>query len=83
MPIWSDNLWSAMVDPNELEPIILNLANNARDAMQSSGKLTIAADNTYPERQILALNTLYLRPSSNAAAMLPGEWQLMPFSTFT
>ena len=32
------------VDPAELENVIINLANNARDAMPKGGKLTIAAN---------------------------------------
>ncbi len=35
---------SCEVDPSELENVIINLANNARDAMPSGGKLTIEAN---------------------------------------
>lgn len=38
-------LWTAYVDPNQLENVLLNLAINARDAMEGSGKLIIEADN--------------------------------------
>ena len=38
-------LWNAMADPGQVENAILNLAINARDAMQSGGKLTIACFN--------------------------------------
>ncbi|QYF93695.1 response regulator [Massilia sp. PAMC28688] len=41
----SGSLWHALVDPNQLEHVILNLAINARDAMKGSGKLTIEAGN--------------------------------------
>ncbi|MBV1929234.1 MAG: PAS domain S-box protein [Gammaproteobacteria bacterium] len=34
------------VDPSELENVIINLANNARDAMPSGGKLTIESNST-------------------------------------
>jgi PAS domain S-box-containing protein len=38
-------LWMAMVDRNQLENVILNLAINARDAMQSEGQLTLELGN--------------------------------------
>jgi signal transduction histidine kinase/ActR/RegA family two-component response regulator len=37
--------WPIKVDPNQLENAILNLAVNARDAMEGEGELTIAVDN--------------------------------------
>ena len=38
-------LWTVSVDPNQFESSILNLALNARDAMPTGGRLTIAAAN--------------------------------------
>lgn len=38
-------LWNTMVDPNQLENVILNLAINARDAMPSGGRLTLELGN--------------------------------------
>jgi PAS domain S-box-containing protein len=41
----ADGLWNARVDPVQVETAILNLAVNARYAMQGRGKLTIEAGN--------------------------------------
>ncbi|MCR5877395.1 response regulator [Phenylobacterium sp. J367] len=38
-------LWNTLVDPGQIENAILNLAINARDAMDGHGKLTIEAGN--------------------------------------
>ena len=37
--------WPVFVDPHQLENAILNLAVNARDAMDGEGRLTIASEN--------------------------------------
>jgi PAS domain S-box-containing protein len=38
-------LWNTLVDPGQLESVILNLAINARDAMRGEGRLTIELGN--------------------------------------
>jgi PAS domain S-box-containing protein len=39
------DLWNTLVDPNQLENVILNLVINARDAMAGQGSVTIALSN--------------------------------------
>ena len=41
------NLWTALVDPNQLENALLNLAINARDAMPDGGRITIETENCW------------------------------------
>jgi PAS domain S-box-containing protein len=40
-----ENLWTCRIDPGQFEAAVLNLAANARDAMNGSGKLVITAEN--------------------------------------
>lgn len=41
----SGGLWNTLIDPGQVENAILNLAINARDAMEGRGRLTIEASN--------------------------------------
>lgn len=44
-PDLADDLWPAMIDPTQIELVILNLAINARDAMDVGGTLRIQTAN--------------------------------------
>ena len=41
----ADGLWNTLIDPGNVENALLNLALNARDAMDGQGRLTIEAGN--------------------------------------
>lgn len=60
------HLPAARVDPNQLELALLNLAVNARDAMPSGGKLTIAAT----EISVSERNTVGLKAGSYLRIMV-------------
>jgi PAS domain S-box-containing protein len=45
--VLAGGLWTTLCDPNQLESAILNLAINARDAMDSVGRLTVETANAH------------------------------------
>jgi PAS domain S-box-containing protein len=49
--ILAPHLWPALVDPTQIELIVLNLVINARDAMQSGGTLTLETSNASIEHE--------------------------------
>ena len=57
----SGGLWNTLVDPGQIENAILNLAINARDAMEGQGRLTIEAGN-------VVLDDAYARQNAEVAA---------------
>ena len=52
----SGSLWNAFADPTQIENAILNLAINARDAMDGVGKLTIEVRNAHLDHAYAAQN---------------------------
>jgi signal transduction histidine kinase/CheY-like chemotaxis protein len=61
------DLWSARIDPNQLETALLNLAVNARHAMPEGGKLTIEASNAILDEEYADRN----------AEVVPGAYVLL------
>jgi CheY-like chemotaxis protein len=54
--IVSPSLWNAFADPTQIENAVLNLAINARDAMDGMGKLTIEVRNAHLDHAYSAHN---------------------------
>ncbi len=51
-----NDLWTVMGDATQLHQVLLNLCVNARDAMPSSGNLTISAENLALDEHYAAMN---------------------------
>jgi len=79
-------LWSALVDPTQLELAVLNLAINARDAMEVGGTLKVEIENvtlgpaTYPEEPP-AGDYVSIRVSDSGTGM-PEEIRAKVFEPF-
>ena len=63
----ADGLWNSLVDPTQVENALLNLAINARDAMEGRGRLTIEARNAL-------LDEAY---ASQHTGLVPGQYVLL------
>ncbi|MFJ7835463.1 ATP-binding protein, partial [Methylobacterium sp. NPDC097213] len=51
-------LWPTLIDPGQLENALLNLCINARDAMPTGGRITIATGNRWVDRTYAARHDL-------------------------
>jgi PAS domain S-box-containing protein len=63
-------LWSALVDPVQLESAVLNLVLNARDAMAQGGKITLETANASIDQEY----------ADRHADVLPGQYVLLSVS---
>jgi signal transduction histidine kinase/ActR/RegA family two-component response regulator len=64
------NLWSARIDPSQVEQIVVNLLVNAREASPRGGKVTIETANVVLDRDYLKNNPM----------VKPGEYLLLAVS---
>lgn len=55
--VTSGGLWNTCADPGQVENVLLNLAINARDAMEGRGKLTIELGNAHLDQAYADANT--------------------------
>lgn len=63
-------LWSALVDPAQLESAVLNLVINARDAMPAGGKITMETSNAWIDQPY----------ADGHADVVPGQYVLLSVS---
>jgi len=56
--------WSVLIDPNELENAIINLAVNARDAMSSGGEVLIECFDTHLDQEY----------TNSVEELMPGDY---------
>jgi signal transduction histidine kinase/PAS domain-containing protein len=64
------DVWSLLIDPIQIEQIVMNLALNARDAMPQGGQITIATENV----------TLAAHPAPGNQSRSPGDYVLLSMS---
>ncbi len=67
----ASGLWNTMVDPNQIENVILNLSINARDAMKAGGCLTMELCNAAVDGERAR------RGSPPDPELAPGEYVLL------
>lgn len=86
----TQDLWNTMLDPNQVENLIINTAINARDAMPVGGRLTVQIDNVHlsdpgflSQSDLTAGDYVELQISDNGSGMSPEvrERAFEPFFT--
>ncbi|WP_202325832.1 CHASE3 domain-containing protein [Mesorhizobium sp. 113-3-9] len=65
--VLAGGLWKTHADPSQIENAILNLAVNARDAMDNDGKLTIETANSYLDEAYASIH----------AEVTPGQYVMV------
>jgi PAS domain S-box-containing protein len=70
-------LWNTLVDPNQLENVLINLVINARDAMDGQGGITIALDNIRIDDGSELANT-HIRPGEYVTIAVSDTGSGMP-----
>ncbi len=62
----SESLWSAMIDADQLENALINLATNARDAMPDGGSMIIETTNVSIDDTFIRMHP-YMKPGDYVA----------------
>jgi len=85
--VLAGGIWRVNADANQLENALLNLAVNARDAMEKGGKLTIETANTYLDEAYAQANEV--RPGqyvliavTDTGSGMPGDVLSKAFEPF-
>ena len=85
--IVAGGLWNTFIDPAQIENALLNLAINARDAMDGNGKLTIEAgnaslDDTYARAHQIAAGQYVMLAVTDTGSGMPADVVAQAFEPF-